>query len=136
MKKVIVSLNISRAKVVATPNIRLVRVAATVMQPGNNVVATIIQPGNTVVIERNIGGTGGTGTTEIRVIGETPAGAVNGINATFTSLSAFNPATVEVFVSGLRMHLGSDYTTTGATTLLMADSPQTNENVTLNYIKI
>ena len=133
MKKVIVSLNISRAKVVATPNTRLVRVAATVVQPGNNVVATIIQPGNTVVIERNTGtGTG----PDNRVIGETPAGAVNGINATFTSLSAFNPATVEVFVSGLLMYLGSDYTTAGASTLLLADSPQINENVTLNYTNI
>jgi hypothetical protein len=84
--------------------------------------------GETVVL-------GASGGTAVTVVGETPTGAVNGSNATFTSLFAFAPETVEVFISGFRLTLLADYNTSGNRTITLFASPITGELVRINYIK-
>jgi len=43
------------------------------------------------------------------IIGETPAGAVNGSNATYTTASLFVPESVQLFVNGVSQTNGVDY---------------------------
>lgn len=69
------------------------------------------------------------------VIGETPSGAINGSNATYTSANDFIPETLEVFLNGLRQTVLGDYNTSGNTTILFVTSPGTGEVLRINYIK-
>lgn len=69
------------------------------------------------------------------VTGETPSGAINGSNATFLALSDFVPASLEVFVTGLRLTYGDDYTTSGPRTINMSVSPKSGEQIRINYLK-
>jgi len=68
-----------------------------------------------------------------QVVGETPSGIVNNSNATFTTAFAFVPASVELFINGVRQKRILDFTTTGTTTVLTTDSPLTGELLQLNY---
>jgi hypothetical protein len=67
------------------------------------------------------------------VIGETPTGAVNGSNATFTTLQNFVPETVQVFINGVSQTSGVDYTTTGTTTIILNVSPVSGDYIRVNY---
>lgn len=69
------------------------------------------------------------------VIGETPSGAINGSNATYTSLNDFIPETLEVFLNGIRQTVLGDYNTSGNTTIQFVTSPGTGEVLRINYIK-
>lgn len=69
------------------------------------------------------------------VIGETPSGAINGSNATYTSANDFIPETLEVFLNGIRQTVLGDYNTSGNTTILFVTSPGTGEVLRINYIK-
>lgn len=71
----------------------------------------------------------------ISVIGEVPAGAINGSNATFTTQFSFVPESVEVFINGLRQHRPAHFTTTGTATILLSDSPQVGELIQVNYLR-
>lgn len=56
--------------------------------------------------------------------GETPAGAVDGVNKVFTWASAPNPASsLMVFVNGVKQEQGGDYTHTGSTTTFVTAPP-------------
>lgn len=70
------------------------------------------------------------------IIGEIPQGLINGINATFTSLSPFIPASVEVYLNGVRQKIIDDYNTIGNNTIQFLISPTTNENILIDYIKL
>lgn len=76
----------------------------------------------------------GTGFNE--VIDEVPAGLINGSNATFTTAYNFDPATLEVFLNGLKQKVTDDYSTSGTTTIIFTFSPLTGERVTVDYIKL
>jgi hypothetical protein len=67
------------------------------------------------------------------VIGETPTGAVNGSNATFTTLQNFVPETVQVFINGVSQTNAVDYTTTGTTTIILNASPVVGDYIRVNY---
>lgn len=73
------------------------------------------------------------GTGAVRVIGETPSGLVNGSNATYTTAFSFIPLSVEVFVNGLRQKLVTHYNTSGTTIITFSDSPQTGDQILINY---
>lgn len=66
-------------------------------------------------------------------IDETPAGAVNGVNATFTTASDFVPETVQVFLNGIAQQKPEDFNTVGNDTILFSVSPLTGEAVRVNY---
>lgn len=67
------------------------------------------------------------------VVGETPSGAINGINATFTTAQSFDPDTVACFVNGIQATKGVDYTTSGTTLINFTYSPATSDLLRVNY---
>ena len=67
------------------------------------------------------------------VIGETPTGAINGSNATFTTLHNFVPETVQVFINGVSQTEGVDYTTSGSTVINLSVSPIVGDYIRVNY---
>lgn len=67
------------------------------------------------------------------VIGETPSGAVNGSNATFTTAQNFVPESVQVFINGVSQTNTVDYTTSGTTTITLNVSPVSGDYIRVNY---
>lgn len=67
------------------------------------------------------------------VIGETPSGAVNGSNATFTTAQNFVPESVQVFINGVSQTNAVDYTTSGTTTINLNVSPVSGDYIRVNY---
>lgn len=66
---------------------------------------------------------------------ETPTGTTNGVNNTFTLSQTPNPsASLTVFLNGLLMSLGVDYTLSGSTiTFLTASVPQSGDVLLCSY---
>lgn len=85
------------------------------------------------VLGVSAGGGGGGGSGYARVYGETPAGAVNGSNVTFTAAEEFVPGSVAVFVNGLRQKPTTHYTTPTGTTVVFADAPLTGDLLLIDY---
>jgi hypothetical protein len=67
------------------------------------------------------------------IIGETPSGAVNGSNATYTTAQQFEPASVSVFINGVNIINGVDYITTGTNTIILNVSPIVGDYIRVNY---
>lgn len=80
-------------------------------------------------------GDDGAGSAADFVFGETPAGLVNGSNATYTTAFDFEPETVIPSINGLEQKLGTHYITMGNNTIIFNDSPTTGEIITVTYIK-
>jgi hypothetical protein len=76
-----------------------------------------------------------TTTANSQVVQETPNGAINGTNATFTVDYAFDPDTVEVFVNGIHATNGIDYTTSGTLTINFTYSLAVGDVLRVNYKK-
>lgn len=69
------------------------------------------------------------------VLNETPSGLVNGSNATFVTAFSFVPESVQPFVNGLGQKRITHFNTSGTTTILFSDSPETGDIITVNYKK-
>ncbi len=67
------------------------------------------------------------------VDGETPAGAVNGINATFTTLQEFIPSSLKVYLNGVRQKIVEDYNTSGTQTINFVVSPLSTDVILTDY---
>lgn len=72
---------------------------------------------------------------DLLVSNETPAGLIDGSNATFTTAFHFIPESVEVMVNGLYQKRIRDFNTTGNHTIILAISPGAGETLLVNYIK-
>ena len=100
-----------------------------------------IEDAELVVIDREIisiiseGIQGPPGASADFVAGETPSGAVNGSNATFISAFAFVPESVTVLINGLTQRRITDFNTSGTTTIILSDSPQTGDSIRINYLR-
>jgi hypothetical protein len=70
------------------------------------------------------------------IVGEVPSGILDGINATFTSVNNFASGTLEVFLNGSLQRIINDYQVIGNNTILLNFSPNSNENILINYIKL
>jgi len=70
---------------------------------------------------------------ESSVVGEAPAGTINGQNATFTSLQNFEPLTVDVILNSTIQTYGVDYYTTGTSTIILNVAPVVGDILRLNY---
>ena len=69
-----------------------------------------------------------------RVFGEELGGTKNGVNADFTFGQAPDTATERIFLEGLRLVRGTDYTMAGATaTLLVNPLPTAESELTADY---
>lgn len=69
------------------------------------------------------------------VLNETPAGVVNGSNATFTTAFAFVPGQVSVRINGLSQRPLIDFTTTGTQTILFTESPLVGDSLQVDYLR-
>jgi hypothetical protein len=92
-------------------------------------ISVFTRPQN-VVIEFNGALTTGSGSF---IIGQTPSGAVNGSNATYTTAQSFDPASVSVFINGVNIVNGVDYITTGTNTIILNVSPVVGDYIRVNY---
>lgn len=104
-----------------------------VVEVNNEVVVTVtkkqtqvVEIGNTLILYNTSGA-------QPWVTGETPAGAVNGSNATFTTAFDFVPESVEVFIETCRLSLLDDYNTSGTRTIQFYVSPLAGEKIRVNY---
>ena len=61
-----------------------------------------------------------------------PTGAINGINMAYAT--SVNFAAIWVYLNGLRMKPGEDFSVTGANTFLFAYPPQTGDKLIVDYI--
>ena len=66
---------------------------------------------------------------------ETPSGSINGVNTTFTlATTPSSPGSVHIYLNGLRMSPGVDYTISGSTiTFLAGSTPQTGDVLVASY---
>jgi hypothetical protein len=71
----------------------------------------------------------------VEIVGEIPNGAVNGVNATFTTDFTFVPESVEIFLNGIRQALVDDYTLSGGNTITFLVSPESGSHIFVNYTK-
>lgn len=69
------------------------------------------------------------------IVGEIPLGAINGINAVFTTANNFIPESVSVFLNGLNQKRISEFNTSGTNTIVVAESPNPGEIILVNYLK-
>lgn len=77
-------------------------------------------------------GGGGSGGGVSAIVGETPGGAVNGSNTTFTTASAFATGSLEVFLNGIRLTKTEDFTE-GSSGFTMSVAPTTGDILRVCY---
>jgi ABC-type nitrate/sulfonate/bicarbonate transport system permease component len=65
---------------------------------------------------------------------EVPSGTINGINATFTLMNTPINGSLHVFLDGLRMRPGADYTITGSTIQFTSTIPQNGGTLLVDYM--
>lgn len=68
------------------------------------------------------------------VVGEVPAGTLNGSNATFTVSTPFVASTTSVFRNGLREQLGVGYTESGGNAVVFTTAPITSDLLAVDYL--
>jgi hypothetical protein len=76
----------------------------------------------------------GTGSTTNFTDDETPGGAVNGTNVTFTLASAPSPAaSLRLFRNGLLLNPGTDYTLSGSAITIVSSPPLAGDSLAAYY---
>ncbi len=81
-------------------------------------------------------GSGGGGATDI-ITAEVPAGAINGVNDTFTTASNFATGTLRVYKNGVRMKGGGvDFAETGSGSFQMTIPPASGTIFIVDYFKV
>jgi hypothetical protein len=93
-------------------------------------------PGDCVMVDGNSGPCGGGGgILPLFSDNETPSGIINGLTIVFTLLAAPSPPTsLNVYLNGLRMDPGVDYTISGSTiTFVPASTPQPGDVLLASY---
>ena len=81
--------------------------------------------------EVGYGITGGVGA--VNVYNETPSGIENGINKVFTTSLPFESGTTRLYLNGIRLKLGADYTETGANQITYVEAPYSSDNIIIDY---
>ena len=77
----------------------------------------------------------GQGLAQPWVIGETPTGAIDGTNTTYHTLDNYMNGMLGVYLNGIRLKSGWDFTGTGGNVFVMAYPPQLGDQLTVDYIK-
>lgn len=88
-------------------------------------------------IGNGIGGNSpnGNGNLGPSVFNEIPSGLINGTNTNFNAAFNFIPESVVVIVNGLTMRPVIDFITIGLSQIHLNFSPESGENILINYIK-
>jgi len=68
------------------------------------------------------------------VSGETPTGAINGTNVDYITANVFQTGSLAVYVNGLRMKNGLDYTITGTKNFRIIGALLTGDSLIVDYI--
>ena len=68
------------------------------------------------------------------LVTETPIGAINGVNTTFTTSQPFHDTKLNVYLNGLRQRMNQDYVIVNSTTFTMAFAPLTGDSLNVDYI--
>jgi hypothetical protein len=76
----------------------------------------------------------GSGASSVLII-ETPTGAVNGVNNSYTASFEWIPETVIVYRNGQKIHL-SQVTLTTSSSFTLEDSPLTGDLIEVQYNKL
>jgi len=69
------------------------------------------------------------------VYGEVPSGAKNGVNKVFTTLYNYRPATIRIYLNGLRQYEANDYGETGLNQFTFTNAPTSSDILLVDYIK-
>jgi|SRR5215471_8732925 len=78
------------------------------------------------------GDTGAPGTGSA-IYNETPTGAINGVNTTFTAVNNFRGETLAVYLNGLRQRPTDDFIVVGANTFQTTLAPLANDRLSIDY---
>jgi hypothetical protein len=69
------------------------------------------------------------------VFGETPVGAINGTNLSYTSARPYSPGLLAVYLNGLRLRHSNDYTETGSQSFQFISAPLAGDSLSIDYIQ-
>lgn len=71
------------------------------------------------------------------ILNETPTGSINGINLVFSTIYNYRTNSTQLFMNGIRMKLGDDYTELGTNQIqfIIGSVPFTNDSLIIDYIK-
>jgi hypothetical protein len=75
----------------------------------------------------------GAGGGAITIVGETPAGTINGSNTIFTLAYPYRSGTIALYLNGLRGIRGNDYTEHGNTQIMITPAPESSDNIIVDY---
>lgn len=67
------------------------------------------------------------------IVGELPSGATDGTNKTYSTVHSFVTNTTAVYLNGLRLLRGTDYTETPPDTLTLSSAPSTTDTLQVDY---
>lgn len=70
------------------------------------------------------------------VLAETPGGTIDGSNTQFSTLYSFRPATLRLYVNGLRQVESVHYVELGHTAIQFFDAPRPGDALSLDYTKL
>jgi|SRR5215831_20226782 len=70
------------------------------------------------------------------VVGEIPAGAINGTNKIFTAAANFHASSLQVYLNGLRQDEQSEFTVTTPNTFQMTAAPLSGDKLVIDYIEL
>lgn len=117
-------------------NITQRKITARVTSSGRKTLVTVNSPNRVKAVfvgTRGPKGADGAGFT--LVTNETPAGLIDGSNATFTTEFDFVPESVSVWINGLYQKRIADFNTSGLRTITLTASPGTGEHILVNYLR-
>jgi hypothetical protein len=66
--------------------------------------------------------------------GETPTGAINGVNKNYTSANNYTANLLAVFLNGLRQQRTNDYTETGSNSFSFVNAPLSGDSLIIDYV--
>ena len=79
---------------------------------------------------------GGTPSSGVSIWGETPTGAINGVNKSYTTAFSYATGQLGVYLNGVRQRRPDDYTETSATAFQLVSAPLTGDLLSVDYIKL
>lgn len=112
-------MNVAAIEIIDNAGVEVVEISEEIA--GVQVIETLVQ--------------GPAGATASFVAGETPSGAVDGVNATFTTVFSFVPESVTVFLNGLALQRIGEFNTSGNQTIIFMESPEVGDTIRVNYLK-
>jgi hypothetical protein len=71
----------------------------------------------------------------LTVYGETPVGAIDGVNKDFTTAYAYSPTLIGIFLNGLRLKRIDDYRETGANSFQLISAPLVGDILCADYTR-